>query len=158
MIQHFVPRLVCKAMSSIVDLADKRFAAGVTRGVTRPFVTNTEWSGPNTTQTDALWKALPANVGMVAIDKQMSEDMSLYATESFPWDHSKGVYLLEGYHSLHCLVCPHTQGASPTLTALKDVHLQSASRVRARSATDNSYAPSYPLSGCIANKCHLLGG
>lgn len=78
--------------------------AGVTGGVMRPFVINTEWSSENTTQTDNLWKALAPNVGMVAIDNDFSRNLDLYATIPFPWDHDKGIYMLEGYHSLHCLV------------------------------------------------------
>lgn len=73
-------------------------------GIPRPFVTNTEWSSGNTTRTDELWTKLPAHVGMVAVDMKFSQDMGFYATEPFPWDQKKGVYMLEGYHSLHCLV------------------------------------------------------
>lgn len=47
---------------------------------------------------------------MVVVDKAFGENMNLYATEPFPWDQSKRIYMLEGYHSLHCLVgiCPAT--------------------------------------------------
>ena len=71
----------------------------------RPFMINTDWSSENTTRADQLWKGLAPNVGMVAIDSGVSRNMDLYRTEPFPWDASKGVYMLEGYHSLHCLVC-----------------------------------------------------
>ena len=78
--------------------------AGVAGGVMRPFMINTDWSSKNTTRADELWKDLAPNVGMVAIDNDVSRNMDLYSTEPFPWDSSKGVYMLEGYHSLHCLV------------------------------------------------------
>jgi len=51
-----------------------------------------------------LWKALAPNVGVVAVDKDLSRKMDLYATKQFPWDLDKGIYMLEAYHSLHCLV------------------------------------------------------
>ena len=82
----------------------------------RPFVTNTEWSSENTTHADELWKALAPNVGMVAVDNDFGRKMDLYATEQFPWDQSKGIYMLEGYHSLHCLV-----GSNSVHVAAKDL-------------------------------------
>ena len=78
--------------------------AGVAGGVKRPFMINTDWSSENTTRADELWKDLAPHVGMVAIDNDNSRNMDLYSTEPSPWDSSKGVYMLEGYHSLHCLV------------------------------------------------------
>ena len=66
---------------------------------------NTDWSSKNITRADELWKGLGPNVGMVAFDNAISKNMGLYSTEPFSWDSSKGVYMLEGYHSLHCLVC-----------------------------------------------------
>ena len=68
---------------------------------------NTDWSSKNTTRADELWNSLAPNVGMVAVENGISKDMDSYSTEPFPWDSDKGVYMLEGYHSLHCLVCSH---------------------------------------------------
>ena len=89
----------------------------------RPFVTNTEWSSENTTHADELWKALAPNVGMVAVDNDFGGKMDLYATGQFPWDQSKGVYMLEGYHSLHCLV-----GSKFVHAAAKDLIVDSLKR------------------------------
>lgn len=49
--------------------------------------------------------------------------MDLYATEQFPWDQSKGIYMLEGYHSLHCLV-----GSNLVRAAAKDLIADSLKR------------------------------
>ena len=67
-------------------------------------MTSTKWSSENATQADELWKTLTPDIGMVAVDNVFSENMNLYATEPFPWDQNKKIYMLEGYHSLHCLV------------------------------------------------------
>ena len=108
--------------------------AGVTPGVMRPFVTNTEWSSENTTHADELWKALAPNVGMVAVDNDFGRKMDLYATEQFPWDQSKGIYMLEGYHSLHCLV-----GTNSLHVAAQDLIADSLKRCTfiERSASSN---------------------
>ena len=73
----------------------------------RPFVTHTEWSSENSSQADDLWNALAPEVGMVVVDNGLSRQMDLYDTSTFPWDHGKGIYMLEGFHSLHCLVRPY---------------------------------------------------
>ena len=65
---------------------------------------NTDWCSNNNARTDELWKGFAPNVGMVAIDNGVGRNMDLYSTEPFPWDSSKEVYMLEGYHSLHCLL------------------------------------------------------
>ena len=90
---------------------------------------NTDWSSRNTTRADELWSNLAPNLGMVAVENDISRNMDLYSTEPFPWDSSKGVYMLEGYHSLHCLVC-YTSSSSFRLGVFfsnnaKDVHIQS---------------------------------
>lgn len=79
--------------------------AGVADGIARDFFTNTEWSSDNKSHADMLWTELTPDVGMVVVDHDYSKDMALYKTQPFPWDNSKGIYMLEGYHSLHCLVC-----------------------------------------------------
>lgn len=81
--------------------------AGVTAGIVRPFVTHTEWSSENSSRADDLWNALAPEVGMVVVDNGLSRQMDLYDTSTFPWDHGKSIYMLEGFHSLHCLVRPY---------------------------------------------------
>ena len=43
--------------------------------------------------------------GFVAIDRQEAVDRRLPVSMYLPSDETKGVYLLEAYHQLHCLVC-----------------------------------------------------
>ncbi|KAF2660945.1 hypothetical protein K491DRAFT_588140, partial [Lophiostoma macrostomum CBS 122681] len=53
----------------------------------------------NLTFADELWKSMHTETGMVALPKSSQ----LHPTETFPWDSTKGVYMLNGYHGLHCL-------------------------------------------------------
>jgi len=48
---------------------------------------------------DELWQSLDTSAGFVALPK----DLHLGSTDTFPWDTSKGVYILNSYHTLHCL-------------------------------------------------------
>lgn len=42
--------------------------------------------------------------GTVALEDGYVEEMGLPAAQRFPWDQDKGLYLLNGFHSMHCLV------------------------------------------------------
>ena len=65
-----------------------------------PFGIETPYNGENRTLSDELWNSLDVNVGMVALER----GTTLQPAQRFPWDDSKMVYMLNGYHSLHCLV------------------------------------------------------
>ncbi|EPE32096.1 hypothetical protein GLAREA_12178 [Glarea lozoyensis ATCC 20868] len=50
------------------------------------------------------WDAIRAAHGIVAVDHQWAAEKGLPLADSLPNDNTKGVYTLEGYRSLHCLV------------------------------------------------------
>lgn len=53
---------------------------------------------------DELWDdILPAH-GIVAVDYRWAAERRMPATMSLPSDPSKGVYVIDAYHQLHCLV------------------------------------------------------
>ena len=53
---------------------------------------------------DEVWdNVLPAH-GVVAVDHQWATERQMPATMSLPSDPSKGVYIIDAYHQLHCLV------------------------------------------------------
>ena len=53
---------------------------------------------------DKLWDdVLPAH-GIVAVDHGWAAERRMPATMSLPSDSSKGVYIIDAYHQLHCLV------------------------------------------------------
>lgn len=58
----------------------------------------------NVTKVSALWEALSGDPGVVALEDAWVAAKGLPQALRFPWDPSKGVYLLQGFHNLHCLV------------------------------------------------------
>ena len=44
------------------------------------------------------------NTGWVALDTQQATARGLPTSMHWPWDHSKGIYVLHGFHSMHCVV------------------------------------------------------
>ncbi|KAF2873319.1 hypothetical protein BDV95DRAFT_592708 [Massariosphaeria phaeospora] len=63
----------------------------------------TEYSDSNHTTTNELWDAILPSHGFVAMDLQWAAGRNWPETMRLPSDPSKGVYLLEAYHQLHCL-------------------------------------------------------
>ncbi|KAI1303856.1 hypothetical protein F5Y03DRAFT_407166 [Xylaria venustula] len=51
---------------------------------------------------DAAWDAINIDAGMIAVPQSFVDEKGLPKSQSFVWDRSKSVYLLNGYHSLHC--------------------------------------------------------
>ena len=41
---------------------------------------------------------------MIALPDDYIAQKSLHVSQRFPWDKTKGVYLLNGHHALHCTV------------------------------------------------------
>ncbi len=58
----------------------------------------------NHTRDDVFWEAINPSHGFVAIDRQEAAERHWPTAMYLPSDESKGVYLLEAYHLLHCLV------------------------------------------------------
>jgi hypothetical protein len=58
----------------------------------------------NDTFRDELWTAINIDDGMVALPDEYVAEKGIPVSQRFPWDHTKGIYLLHGYHNLHCVV------------------------------------------------------
>ena len=63
-------------------------------------------SGDNDTEQNELWEKTNYDAGNIALDDDYARGMGLPRAQRFPWDYSKGIYLINGYHNLHCVVCP----------------------------------------------------
>lgn len=68
-----------------------------------PFVRLTPYSSANQTLQDALWDAINIDDGVVALPDAFVAQHDLRRAQRFPWDPSKGIYILHGFHNLHCL-------------------------------------------------------
>lgn len=51
-----------------------------------------------------MWESFDISPGSVSLDKQWAKNHGLPRAQKFPWDHSRSLYLLNGHHSLHCMV------------------------------------------------------
>lgn len=66
---------------------------------------NTNYSGSNESEVSDLWhNEIPWESGIIAIDKQQANVLGLPESQSFPWDVTKGIYILNAHHVLHCIV------------------------------------------------------
>ena len=53
---------------------------------------------------DALWSEIIPEHGIVALNHEWARSQHLPPAISLPSDHSKGIYAIDAYHQLHCLV------------------------------------------------------
>ena len=81
-------------------------AAGLQRNLTQSWTYHGLYDSGNSTMTDEAWENINIDAGSVALDSSYAEEMGLPRAQEFPWDRSKGLYYLNGYHNLHCLVGP----------------------------------------------------
>ena len=75
--------------------------------VYKPLHWNTQWSSANHTLQDQLWNDILPSHGFVAINRRSAAGSQYPESMYLPGDKSKGVYLLEAYHQLHCLKILH---------------------------------------------------
>ncbi|KAI1132269.1 hypothetical protein F5Y10DRAFT_218497 [Nemania abortiva] len=69
------------------------------------FTDKTPWGDTsNMTALDELWYTMDVNPGVIQLPKQSH----LGSTQDFPWDETKGLYIINSYHSLHCLKIIYT--------------------------------------------------
>lgn len=79
--------------------------AGLTK-VNTALVHENDWWSLNESLSDRLWDGIKTEQGMVALSKTFTDSKGLPRGVTFPWDEQKGVYFLQAYHTLHCLVSP----------------------------------------------------
>ena len=53
---------------------------------------------------DTLWDQISVNEGAIALTDAESGSLGLPTAQRFPWNDDMGIYFLNGYHNLHCLV------------------------------------------------------
>lgn len=58
--------------------------------------------------TEESWDKLNYDLGSIALSDEYADSVGLPRAQRFPWDQSKGLYFLNGYHGIHCLVCDIT--------------------------------------------------
>lgn len=81
-------------------------AAGLVKDVPIPISINTVYTHEDWKLQDAAWGApeLETETGLVALSDKYVRSKGLLRAQRWPWDHSKGIYVINGFHNLHCIV------------------------------------------------------
>lgn len=72
-----------------------------------PYVLVTQYSSDNEKLQDGLWHDINVDNGVVALSDEWAAQHGLRTAQRFPWDRKKGIYILHGFHNLHCLKIIH---------------------------------------------------
>ena len=74
-----------------------------------PWTDTTDYTSKNLTLADEMFKTLSADEGVIALPIEWAKEKGLpISTGLFPWDKNKRMYVVNGYHSIHCIVRPIT--------------------------------------------------
>jgi hypothetical protein len=78
--------------------------AHLTDNLMLPWKDDTQYNTGNYTEQDLLWGKLRADSGVIALTKSYAAEHGLRSGSPFPWDPEKEIYLVNGFHSIHCVV------------------------------------------------------
>ena len=116
--------------------------AGLVPEIMSTYYEETGYSDPeNQDHADALWDSIDFDAGIVALSDDYAKEKNLPIAQRFPWDLTKGIYLLNGHHHLHCLVryclscCPldYLANIRPTVEKYPQHHLRVSQRCASKS-------------------------
>ncbi|KAI4250668.1 MAG: hypothetical protein LQ352_005314 [Teloschistes flavicans] len=82
--------------------------AGLERNKRIAWTEDNDFASHNRTIWDQAWSTLNADRGFVAISDHVTRRKGLHESQRWPWDQSKGLYLLQSHHNLHCLLLLRT--------------------------------------------------
>ena len=83
--------------------------ASLSRHKVEPYYRETPYSdNDNASLAASLWHAIDIDSGVIALSDDYVASKGLLTAQRFPWDAKKGIYIVHGYHNLHCLVKPFT--------------------------------------------------
>ncbi|KAL8867025.1 MAG: hypothetical protein Q9198_008672 [Flavoplaca austrocitrina] len=135
--------MVATSHRSRCESANNRssYPAGLEYDTPRPLVHSTEFSATeNHTRRQELWDNINFDAGMIYITPEHAASMDLPPAQDFPWDPELKVYLLNGYHNLHCLVInPQRPSCEPQISSHPAIHPTLLHR------TLRGLPPTYPM-------------
>jgi hypothetical protein len=82
--------------------------AHLTDNLMLPWKDDTKYNTGNYTEQDLLWGKLRADSGVIALTKSYAAEHGLRSGSPFPWDSEKEIYLINGFHSIHCVVSEYS--------------------------------------------------
>ncbi|KAF2152809.1 hypothetical protein K461DRAFT_294446 [Myriangium duriaei CBS 260.36] len=88
----------------LLDTLPSRYAH-LSRNTTTEFFLHTAHASTNRTIQEAAWNEAEIDpwTGIVALDQGYVKDLNLLPSQKWPWDSTKGVYVLNSFHELHCV-------------------------------------------------------
>lgn len=95
------------------QLTTQNYSAKLAKNIPKPFTHTTDYSSENLTLVQEQWDALSFDRGKVSFPLEIAAEMNLPSTQPFPWDPTRGIYLLNAHHNIHCLVRPHPHPHPP---------------------------------------------
>ena len=93
-----------RASPTASQTMDTSLYAGLERDVPTPYRLDTIFAHHNRSVADAAWDSWVVDPGIVALPHEWVKAKMLPQSQHWPWDKDKGIYLLNGFHNLHCLV------------------------------------------------------
>lgn len=87
--------------------------AKVARTVPSYFYQDPTYTSHNRTIANAAWDEVKIDLGIVALSDAFVEEHGLMPAQRFPWDASKGIYLINAFHNVHCLVSFSARAPNP---------------------------------------------
>jgi len=75
--------------------------------ISLPWLESSEFSSENLDLANELWEKIDFDPGVIALDEDFIKSKGLPAAQPHPWDVSKSLYLINGYHNLHCAKSIH---------------------------------------------------
>ncbi|KAH7082307.1 hypothetical protein FB567DRAFT_581693 [Paraphoma chrysanthemicola] len=77
--------------------------SGLPRNVSKELRYHSPYWSQDEATASKLWNQLEIHTGFVALHKSWTDKKSLPRGDSFPWDDSRTIYVLNVFHILHCL-------------------------------------------------------
>lgn len=81
-----------------------RYTAHLATDVAVAWTHKSPYWGQDEAAADQVWEDIGIDHGIVALPDPYVESMGLPTSVRFPLDLDKGIYVLNGFHSMHCLV------------------------------------------------------
>ena len=113
-----------------------------------------QYTQSNETLRNQSWDAISIDDGIVALPDDYVAQEGLPVSQRLPWDTSKGIYLINAHHNLHCVVGFH-------FPIMFYAYLEIESRtylfdgVQARKAPIEVLEPCYSLPRCPSSRGNL---
>ncbi|KAK6604054.1 hypothetical protein H4I95_05957 [Botrytis cinerea] len=96
----------CFRLMNKLEKLERTEFAGLKRNVPVPWSVYGPYDNRSDPEaTDKEWEKISnIRLGVIALPDSYVEEKGLHKAQRFPWDESKGVYLINAYHNLHCLL------------------------------------------------------